>query len=86
MRVWEFEDAVWATEAIRIVVRASSGTEVGDYDYAYAAAQNLRLSELMRIRIHPLLNDEGVVAIRGNGTRANGHLSLRRLRDSYGDD
>jgi hypothetical protein len=86
MRAWEFEDAVWATEGIRIVIRTASGTEVGDYDFDRAAIQTWRLSELMRNRIDPLLNGEGVVAIRGNGTRANGGLSLRRLRDSYGDD
>ena len=86
MRVWELEDAVWATESIRIVVRASADSEVGEYDFDRAANQTWRLSELVRSRIGPLVNQADVVAIRGDGTRANGNTTLRRLRESYRDD
>ena len=83
MKVWEFEDAVWNTEGIRIVVRTSANIEAKKYDYINAATETWSLSELIKKRINPLVDGEKVVAIRGNGTRANGNTTLRRLRESY---
>ena len=41
MNVRELEDAVWATEEIRIVIRANVNTQVGDYNYNKAAGTSL---------------------------------------------
>ena len=83
MRVWEFEDAVWNREGVRIVIRANSDTQVEEYGYANAAPRTWSVSELIRNRISSLVDDEEVVAIRGDGTRAYGNTTLRRLRESY---
>ena len=83
MRVWNFEDDVWNTEGIRIVVRTSSDVEGERYNFTKAAPETWTVSELIEKRIDDQLDGEAVVAIRGDGTRAYGNTSLRKLRESY---
>ena len=83
MNVKEFEDAVWATEGIRIAIRATANREVENYDYKQAAPHSWRTSELLQGRIRPLVGDLEVVVIQGNGEQPRGNVILRTLRASY---
>ena len=83
MKVRQLENAVWATETIRIVIRASSGSEVGEYDYVNAATYSWTVSELIENRIRPLVGNAEIVAIRGNGHVTRGNVVLQTLKDSY---
>ncbi len=83
MNVRELEDAVWATEEIRIVIRANVNTQVGDYNYNKAAKQAWRIRQLIENRIQPLVDDEEVVVIQGDGELPHGGVILRTLRASY---
>ena len=83
MTVWEFEQAVWQREGIRIVIRAPHNAAVGDYRYERAAAERMRLSQLLENRIWELVGDHEVAVIRGDGEHPPGHIGLRRLRASY---
>ena len=84
MTVSEFEEAVWNLEGIRIVIRAATNVEVGDYEYVNAAQWNSSLTRLFRNRIEDKLGDNAFVVIDGYGTQPNGRTHLQNVRDSYG--
>lgn len=85
MNVKEFEDAVRIIEGIRIVIRASSNSEVGDYSYKLAAQGNWRINQLLANRIKPLVGNLEVVVQRGgDGAQPNGNVILQTLRATYG--
>ena len=83
MNVKEFEDAVWAKERIRIVIRAAANRVVKKYDYKNAAQENRSVTELLQGRIQKRVGDLEVVVIQGNGEQPRGNVILRTLRDSY---
>ena len=84
MNVWEFEEAVWEVERIRIVIRAPADEVVDDYNYEHAREGNHTLAILRDARIRPRIGDREVIAIDGEGQVVNGAKRLRNLRDSYG--
>ena len=84
MTVRDFERAVWETERIRIVIRATENSQVEEYTFANAADRNWRITELINNRIKPLIGDRQVVVIRGDGTQPHGGVKLETLRASYG--
>lgn len=51
MKVWEFEEAVWKKDTIRIVIRAAANSEVGDYDNKNAAQGNRNITWFLNTRI-----------------------------------
>ena len=65
MRVWEFEDTVWAKEGIRIVIRASARTEVQDYDYTNAATETWSLTLLEQWPQKVFMFSDGYTPARG---------------------
>lgn len=83
MNVREFEDAVWAIEGVRIVIRSRSNTEIDDYDYQRGAQDTWRISQLLENRIAPKIGSREVVALQGDGEQPHGRVILRTLRASY---
>jgi hypothetical protein len=83
MNVAEFEDAVWAVEGVRIVIRAAPNTAVGDYDYQRGAQDTWRIGQLLENRIVPKLNGYEVTVLQGDGEQPHGRVILRTLRASY---
>lgn len=83
MNVTEFEDAVWAIEGVRIVVRSRIGSEVDDYDYQRGAQDTWRVSQLLENRIQPRIGTREVVVLQGDGEQPHGRVILRTLRSSY---
>ena len=83
MTVAEFEKAVWNLEGIRIVVRASEGTIVGDYKHKNRGAKMDTVSEWRDRRVASCLGDLEFVIVDGNGEHAHGNMKLQTLRETY---
>lgn len=83
MNINEFEDAVWAKENIRIVIRSRSNAQVQDYRYSNAAQDTWRIGQLLEKRITPKIGNREVVVLQGNGEEPHGKVILRTLRASY---
>jgi len=83
MKVQELEDKVWTQDGIRIVVRAASTEEVGQYAHKYAAISNWSVTEFLAKRINPLLGGKEVVVLEGNGEQPHGRSLLSSIRQSY---
>jgi hypothetical protein len=86
MKATDFEDKVWEIEGIRIVLRCPPNTEVSGYDYKNAADQNSSVSEWLKGRVLPKINDISVDVIAGNGEQPHGRSLLRTVRSSYAKD
>lgn len=83
MKVWEFEDAVWKVEGIRVLVRAHVDTTVKPYPYKRAADSGWRLSELAGNRIEPCLAPHDFQFVDGDGAIPHRGSRLPTIRDSY---
>jgi hypothetical protein len=83
MKVWEFEQAVYDREEVRIVVRAPIRTVLGSYSYARAASGTTSVSQWLQQRISHALNGHEVVVLDGNGAIPHGRTSMATLRSSY---
>ncbi|MCD6328425.1 hypothetical protein J7M28_12860 [bacterium] len=86
MTVQELEDKVWKLDGIRIVVRASVSTQVGDYSHKNKGQNNWRISEFVQKRLAGLLSKLEVVVLMGNGQEAHGNTLLSSIRDSYSNE
>jgi glutamate 5-kinase len=82
----EIEEEVFATEGVRVVIRANRRTQLGDYQYDRMAANNSTIKEWLDRRVIPIIEGNEVVVINGEGVRPNGQMSLARLRASYRRD
>ena len=85
MNAWDFEEAVWNLEGIRIVVRVPYAEAVKDYDYEKAAKGNQSLSAFIGLRIRPYVGDQQVMAINGSGQVVHGGTHLETIRRSYAE-
>jgi len=83
MNVREFEDAVWAVERVRIVIRSRANSVVDDYDYERASQDTWRGNQLLGNRIIPKVGNRDVVVLQGDGEQPHGRVILRTLRASY---
>jgi hypothetical protein len=83
MTVQELEDKVWVQDGIRIVIRAVSTAEVGDYSQKNAAQGSWRITQFIEKRISPLVKDKEVVVLEGNGEEPHGRTLLSSIRESY---
>ncbi len=82
-KVGEFEEAVWAKERIRIVIRTAANRVVKKYNYERAAPDTWSISRLLEKRIQRCESDLEVIVIQGNGEQPRGNVVLRTLRASY---
>jgi hypothetical protein len=83
MKVWEFEQAVYEREEVRLVIRAAAGEDVGDYGYVKCSPATTSVSEWLRQRIHPTVGDYEVIVIDGNGAVPHGRTRMATLRETY---
>jgi hypothetical protein len=83
MRVWEFEQAVWHIDHLRLVIRASRDGEVADFTQVNGAAAKTSLTEYLKTRIEPRINGSQYIVIDGNGETPHGKTSMETLRQSY---
>lgn len=83
MTIQELEDKVWALDGIRIVVRRSSTTDVGDYTHKNAAQASWRITEFIENRLRPLIGNREVCVVMGDGEQPHGRTLLSSIRDSY---
>lgn len=83
MTAYEIEQAVFDLEQIRIVVRASWRTPLGDFTYARRAAGSTTITEWLEQRIYPLTGSNGVVVVDGSGALPHGRTKLENLRNTY---
>ena len=80
-----FEDTVWRTEKLRIVVRDRRSRRIEGYAYERAANQDWTLSKFIGKRLQPALGDREVTVVAGDGGVPNGRALLRTVRASYGN-
>lgn len=83
MKIWEFEEAIWKIEGIRIFVRAHAETKVTPYPYRKAADSGWRLSELAEKRIEACLGPHGFQYVDGQGAIPHRGSRLPTIRESY---
>lgn len=83
MKAWEFEQAVYDREEVRIVVRAPAGTKLGSYSYQRAASGSTSVSQWLQQRISHALGNHEVVVLDGNGAIPHGRTRMATLRSSY---
>lgn len=84
MNVWQFEDAVWETDGLRVVIRAPGAAQVQDFDWQNAADQNMSVTEYFRVRLNTRIAPYDAAIISGNGGVAHGRTRIRNVRGSYG--
>ena len=84
MQVWKFEQKVFDKEQIRIVVRASSETNVKKYGYDRAAKGTTKINDWLETRIFPYTGDLEVIVVSGRGQiEHHGNTQIATLRNSY---
>lgn len=83
MRIWEFENAVWALDGVRIVIRGDANDEVDDYGFERAAPGHFTLQNFIDQRIRPRVGDKEVMAINGGGEVVRGNTQLRNIKETY---
>ena len=85
MKASEFEDKVWEVEGIRIVLRCPENQEIGNYDYTNATSQTTSVTDWLRVRVSPKINDIAIEVVAGNGEQPHGRSLVRTVRSSYED-
>ncbi len=83
MKVGDFEDMVWATDSIRVVIRAGRNSPVGDFNWNNAAQETQSLTDYIRIRIQSRIGQLEFSVIDGRGNEPHGRMLLRNLRRLY---
>ncbi len=83
MNVGDFEDAVWATDSIRVVIRAARNTKVRDFNWTNVAPETQSLTDYMRTRIQSRVGQLKFTVIDSHGSEPHGRMLLRNLRRSY---
>lgn len=83
MRAVEIEEAVFALEEVRIVIRCNPRADLGDYQYTRRAAGNSSVTEWLEQRIVPIVDGHQVVVINGQGEIPHGRTRMERLRSTY---
>lgn len=83
MTIQEFEDAIWAIEGVRLVVRSAANKTVSGYDYKKAANETWHTSEWLKKRVVSKLGNLSHIVIDGNGEEPHGRTLLRNLRRTY---
>ena len=83
MTVVQFENAVLRLEEIVIRIRASSNSQVENYDYQRQASGTTSVTEWLNTRILPKLGGLDVSVMDGNSQETHGRTRLSTLRDSY---
>jgi hypothetical protein len=86
MNVVEFEQKIFEIEGVRIVIRMTSGSSVGDYDYKKAYPQNNSIREWLDTRVFPKIGDSQVVVVDGTGALPNRKTHMTNLRNSYAEE
>ena len=84
MRIDEFENAVWETEGVRIVIRAPVNQQVEDYDQQRRAIQTWSIQEFLNQRIVDRIGNRQVEVVNGAGRIPRRHTRMRTIRRSYG--
>ena len=83
MKIWEFEQAVWSLEGVRVVIRDSANADVGDYNYKKQAPGKWRITEFIEKKIDTHLNGQEVVIVSGDGEQPNGNSLVKTIRNGY---
>ena len=83
MNVIEFEQKIFEIEGVRIVIRASSDTMIGNYDYKRRYDQGNSINEWLKSRIFDNIEQFDVVVVDGTGALPNRKTHMGTLRDSY---
>ena len=82
--VLEFEKRVFQLEEIVIVIRATRGTMVEEYEFKRKAADNSSVTDWLETRIYPRTGENQIEVIGGNYSQPHGRTRLDTLRATYG--
>lgn len=85
MKVSEFEKKIWEVDQIRVVIRASKDTMVGDFTQINALDEGKTLSEYEDTRIIPRANGLEYEFVDGKGQIPRKSTKLKTLRASYSE-
>ena len=83
MTVAEFENQVWETEKIFLIIRACRTMETAPYLYQRMAKGTTTIAVWKRNRLDPLLNGLTYEIIAGDLTFPHGNTNLESVRSSY---
>lgn len=66
-----------------MVIRASAGAQLGNYQYSRKAAGNTSVNEWLQQRVIPVVAGHEVAVIDGTGRFPHGRTNMETLRASY---
>lgn len=82
----QIEQRIFELEDVRVVVRAPSSTNLGDYAFQKKADKSASVSEWITTRVRPAIGDCEIVVIDGSGAIPHGRTKMSTLRASYIQD
>ena len=83
MYIREYEQAVREIDGVRVVIRAPSWAQVGDFDWANAADRGMSITNYLRVRVKSRVGDYEVTVVDGEGNIVHGRMLVGTVRDSY---
>ncbi|MCL2194621.1 MAG: hypothetical protein FWB76_01575 [Oscillospiraceae bacterium] len=81
--VTEFEEKVFKTEGVRIVIRATENEKVSDYPYKQKEAERNSVAEWFTRRLKPKLGELQVEVVNGKGDCVPWQTHMGTVRASY---
>jgi hypothetical protein len=85
MNIVEFEQKIFELEGVRIIVRAESSEQLGDYSYQKKYDQGNSINDWLKSRVLDKVGAFDVVVVDGSGALPNRKTHMGRLRDSYAE-
>jgi len=81
----ELEKQIFDIEKVRVIFRCkkSKRFDAEGFGYTYKAKANTKIVDWINNRIRPLVGDEEVIVINGNGEIVNGRTLIGNIRNTY---
>ena len=83
MNVAEFEQAIFEREEVRLLVRAPTSTQLGDYSYVKCSPATTSVTEWLNQRVYPRVGSHQVAVLDGHGGFVHGRTRMSTLRETY---
>ncbi len=83
VNIREYEQTVRDIDGVRVVIRAPSWAQVGDFDWANAADRGMSITNYLRVRVNSRVGDYEVTVVDGRGKLVHGRTLVGTVRDSY---
>ena len=83
VHIREYEQAVREIDGVRVVIRAPSWAQVGNFGWANAADRGMSITDYLRVRVNSQVGDYEVTVVDGGGNIVHGRTLVGTVRESY---